>query len=77
VIVDKKVESRDKHLKIMRALVKKVRALDQQVDEKYAQWQESAKPAVKEKLHHEFKKLDKKLQDTFSKFITSRKSSRR
>jgi RNA polymerase primary sigma factor len=73
VIVDKKVESRDKHLKIMRALVKKVRALDQQVDEKYAQWQESAKPVVKEKLHHEFKKLDKKLQDSFSKFYYKQK----
>ncbi|HEX4646774.1 MAG TPA: sigma-70 family RNA polymerase sigma factor, partial [Verrucomicrobiae bacterium] len=73
VIVDKKVESRDKHLKIMRALVKKVRALDQQVDEKYALWQDTAKPAVKDKLQHEFKKLDKKLQDTFSRFYYKQK----
>ena len=73
VIVDKKVESRDKHLKIMRALVKKVRALDQLVDEKYAQWQDTAKPAVKDKLQHEFKKLDKKLQDSFSKFYYKQK----
>ena len=39
VIVDKKIEGREKHLRSLRQLVKNVRALDQQVDEKYAQWQ--------------------------------------
>src|SRR5499427_9267512 len=34
VIVDKKVESRERHLKALRQLVKKVRELDQKVDEK-------------------------------------------
>jgi RNA polymerase primary sigma factor len=73
VIVDKKVESRDRHLKALRQLVKKVRDLDQAVDEKYARWQEAAKPAAREKLFHEFKKQDKKLQDSFPKFFYKQK----
>jgi RNA polymerase primary sigma factor len=73
VIVDKKVESRDRHLKALRLLVKKVRDLDAQVDEKYARWQEIGKPGMKEKAFTEFKKLDKKLQDTFPKFFYKQK----
>ncbi|MDB6021541.1 MAG: polymerase sigma factor RpoD, partial [Pedosphaera sp.] len=73
VIVDKKVESRDRHLKALRQLVKKVRDNDQKVDEKYAEWQEPGKPAAKDKLHAEFKKLDKKLQDSFPKFFYKQK----
>jgi RNA polymerase primary sigma factor len=73
VIVDKKVESRDRHLKALRQLVKKVRDMDQKVDEKYARWQEPAKPATKDKHFKEFKKLDKKLQDTFAKFYYKQK----
>jgi RNA polymerase primary sigma factor len=73
VIVDKKVESRDRHLKALRQLVKKVRDLDQNVDEKYAHWQEPAKVATKDKLFSEFKKLDKKLQDSFPKFFYKQK----
>jgi len=73
VIVDKKVESRERHLKMLRQLVKKVRELDQKVDEKYAQWQETSKAATKEKILVEFKKLDKKLQDSFPKFYYKQK----
>ncbi|HZQ45489.1 MAG TPA: RNA polymerase sigma factor RpoD [Verrucomicrobiae bacterium] len=73
VIVDKKVESRERHLKSLRLLVKKVRERDQQVDEKYADWQGSAKAAAKERAFNEFKKLDKKLQDTFAKFFYKQK----
>jgi RNA polymerase primary sigma factor len=73
VIVDKKVESRDRHLKALRQLVKKVRDLDQKVDEKYAHWQEPAKVAAKDKAFNEFKKLDKKLQDSFPKFFYKQK----
>jgi RNA polymerase primary sigma factor len=73
VIVDKKVESRDRHLKALRQLVKKVRELDLKVDEKYARWQEPAKVVTKEKNFKEFKKLDKKLQDAFPKFFYKQK----
>jgi RNA polymerase primary sigma factor len=75
VIVDKKVEGRDYHLRDLRRLVKSVRTLDQEVDEKYAHLQ--AGPAehrrVPEKLAREFKKLDDKLQRTFHKFFYKQK----
>ena len=35
VIVDKKIDSREQHLKVLRRLVKDVRAVDHKVDEKY------------------------------------------
>jgi RNA polymerase primary sigma factor len=73
VIVDKKVESRERHLKSLRLLVKKVRERDQLVDEKYAGWQEHGKAAAKERAYSEFKKLDKKLQESFQKFYYKQK----
>src|SRR5437764_2474306 len=39
VVVDKKVSSREKHLKELRALIKKARALDLAVDGKFLAWQ--------------------------------------
>ncbi len=50
VIVDKKIEGRENHLKDLRKLVKNVRDLDQQVDEKYAEWQNAPNKAKREKL---------------------------
>jgi RNA polymerase primary sigma factor len=70
VIVDKKVESRDNHLRTLRRLVKHVRAVDQDVDDKYAAMQAdltNQKPPC-EKISAEFKKLDERLQRTFHKF---------
>jgi RNA polymerase primary sigma factor len=68
VIVDKKIESRDEHLKVLRQLTKTVRELDRRVDEKYARWQQAPKASEKEKLFKEFKKLDRRLQEAFPKF---------
>lgn len=68
VIVDSKAESREQHLKVLRALVKTVRELDQRVDEKYARWQQASKASDKEKFLNEFRKLDRKLQESFPKF---------
>jgi RNA polymerase primary sigma factor len=73
VIVDKKIEGRENHLKELRRLVKKVRGMDQDVDDKYSEWQRSAETSKKEKLHNEFKKLDQKLQATFQKFFYKQK----
>src|SRR5207247_6225028 len=68
VIVDKKIESREQHLKVLRRLTKKVRQLDRKVDEKYARWQEASQASTREKRFKEFKKLDRKLQETFPRF---------
>ncbi len=73
VIVDKKVESRARHLKALRLLVKKVRELDRQMDENYAAWRDAVKPATREKLAGEFRQLDKKLQATFPKYFYKQK----
>jgi len=73
VIVDKKIEGREKHLRSLRQLVKNVRALDQQVDEKYAHWQSGGSKAAREKALAEFQKLDRKLQTTFPRFYYKQK----
>jgi RNA polymerase primary sigma factor len=73
VVVDKKVANREGHLKELRVLIKKVRALDAQVDEKYTAWQEAAAHPRGAKLLVLFRKLDKKLQDSFVKFFYKQK----
>src|SRR6266542_1655176 len=73
VIVDKKIENRENHLKDLRKLVKVVRTLDQQVDDRYAEWQNAPTKAKRDKSHHEFRKFDKKLQDSFPKFYFKQK----
>src|SRR6516225_6825336 len=61
VVVDKKVANREGHLKDLRALIKKVRTLDTNVDQKYDAWQKAPANARRERLGTEFRKLDKKL----------------
>ena len=73
VIVDKKIENRENHLKDLRKLVKVVRTLDQQVDDKYSEWQHGTNKGKRDKAHAEFLKLDKKLQDSFPKFYFKQK----
>ncbi len=68
VIVDKKIESREEHLKDLRQLTGKVRELDRKVDEKYVQWQEAGSASARAKLEKEFQALDRKLQAMFPKF---------
>jgi RNA polymerase primary sigma factor len=50
VIVDKKVANREGHLRELRKLIKKMRAFDQKVDEKYFNWQKAQQKGRKEKL---------------------------
>jgi RNA polymerase primary sigma factor len=73
VILDKKIESRDNHLRALRKLVKEIRALDQQVDDRFADWQGTANKTRREKALKDFRKLDDKLQRTFAKFYYKQK----
>src|SRR5207248_5332471 len=50
VVVDKKVANREGHLKELRALIKKVRALDATVDVKFLAWQKAATAGRRQKL---------------------------
>jgi RNA polymerase primary sigma factor len=74
VIIDKKVDGREGHLKDLRKLLKRVHVLDREVDDQYLVWQKAApnSPAA-EKSAREFKKLDDKLQRSFAGFYYKHK----
>jgi RNA polymerase primary sigma factor len=73
VIVDKKVANREGHLCDLRKLIKKIRAFDQKVDEKYFAWQKAQQKSRKEKLQRELKKMSVKVQEMFMKFFYKQK----
>ncbi|WCJ58577.1 RNA polymerase sigma factor RpoD [Fontisphaera persica] len=73
VIVDKKVEGREHHLKDLRRLVKVVQVMDNEVQDKYREMVAATNPAKREKLMKEFKKLDAKLQAMLPKFYYKQK----
>jgi RNA polymerase primary sigma factor len=73
VIVDKKIEGREKHIMALRKLIKNVRNLDQLVDEQYSQCQNAPSKSKRDELFEAFKKTDRKLQGTFAKFYYKQK----
>ena len=73
VILDKKIEGRDNHLKALRKLAKTVQGLDQEVDDQYARRPKDASKATLTKWATRFKKLDRKLQSSFSRFYYKQK----
>jgi RNA polymerase primary sigma factor len=73
VILDKKIDSRDAHLKELRRFITNVRQLDLQVDECYAEWQGDPEKAATPKLQGAFQKADQKLQKTYEKFFYKQK----
>jgi len=73
VVVDKQVANRDRHLRNLRTLIKKVRTQDQNVDKKYLAFCKVNQKARREKLQKEFLKLDKKVQAMFPKFYYKQK----
>ncbi len=73
VIVDKKIDSRDHHLKVLSKLAKHVRELDLHVDQHYAAWQNETAHSTRDKHCRQFRRLDRKLQNSFSKFYYKQK----
>ena len=73
VIVDKKIENREQHLHDLRKLVKRVRKVDGEVDEKYQKVRKAATEKTRAKLQTDFKRSDKRLQNTFPKFFYKQK----
>src|SRR6266481_460554 len=69
VVVDKKVSNREGHLRELRKLIKKIRALDTLVDETYTAWQKAPTQRRRDNLITTLRKLDKRLQDSFPKFF--------
>ena len=71
MIVDKKVESRATHLRVLRKLIKTVRDLDLKVDDNTPSGRKAPSPLGGQKLFAAFKEkkpLDRKLQATFPRF---------
>src|SRR5439155_10469139 len=68
VIVDKLIDNRERHLRDLRRLVKKVRAADEAVDDAFSEWQKAINKSQRTRLHNQFRRLDKRLQGTFSRF---------
>ena len=68
IVVDKKVVTRDAHLKELHGLVKKTEALDAQVDAQYSQWEKAGSSGRRTKLFAKLLKLERKLQATYPKF---------
>ena len=73
VILDKKVDSRDAHLKSLRRLVARVRELDAEIDSHFIQWRDANQNNRRLREHEEFMKLDRKLQIAFPKFYFKHK----
>jgi RNA polymerase primary sigma factor len=73
VILENKIEFRDKHLAKLRRLIQAARQLDRQADEKYAQWQGCESPRRRQQLHSAFKKIDARLQLLFQEFCYKQK----
>jgi RNA polymerase primary sigma factor len=67
IVIDNEAVNREQHLKNLRALVRRMAALDAEADELYIRWQ--AAPAEQsEMLFGQFQKVECKLQAAFPKF---------
>jgi len=73
VILDKKIDSRDSHVRELRKLARTVRVLDQEVDEAFRAWRTAGAGAGQDKRLTGFKKLDRRLQNSFPKFFYKQK----
>ncbi len=73
VILDKKCQERDHHLRRLRRLIKDVRLLDQVVDETYAGLEGCRQSEEKPKLQAQLRKEDARLQKIFGKFSYKQK----
>jgi RNA polymerase primary sigma factor len=68
LVMDKFVGTRPRHIQLLRRLIKRVRALDRQADDKFAAWQHTTKKSQRARLIYQFKRFDCKLQALFPRF---------
>ena len=74
VVLEKKVDSRDAHLRSLRRLIERVRQVDSDVDGKYTDWRNAHAKDKRHRALAAFKQADKKLQATFQKFCFKQKA---
>jgi RNA polymerase primary sigma factor len=67
-VLDKKVDSRDAHLRALRRVIARVQEMDHEADSKYNAWREAHSQARRRRALAAFKRADQKLQSLFPKF---------
>jgi RNA polymerase primary sigma factor len=73
VILDKKIEGREKHLKTLQRLIKLAQETDDAADRLYLELRGTTVKGKRNQLSAELKKLDQKLQQTFKAFCYKQK----
>ncbi|HUB86723.1 MAG TPA: RNA polymerase sigma factor RpoD [Verrucomicrobiae bacterium] len=73
VVLDQKVDSREKHLRALNRLAAHVRKMDHDVDQKYNLWRDAHGKASQQRAFTAFKRADQKLRAAFSKFCYKQK----
>jgi RNA polymerase primary sigma factor len=73
VILDKQVDNRNAHLRVLRRLVAQVRKMDQLVDDQYTAWRDAHHKFKRNRLLAAFKRHNQKLQLAFPKFCCKHK----
>jgi RNA polymerase primary sigma factor len=73
VILEKKVDNRNAHLRVLRRLVVRVRKMDQQADEQYTAWRDARHKSKRKRMLAAFKRLNQRLQRTFPKLCCKHK----
>jgi len=73
VILDKKVDNRNAHLRVLRRLVAQVRELDRQVDEQYTTWRDAHQKSKQNRTLAAFKRSNQRLQRAYPQFCCKHK----
>jgi RNA polymerase primary sigma factor len=73
VMLDKKVDNRNAHLRALHRLVAQVRNIDREVDEQYTAWRNMHNKSRQNRALAAFKRLDRKLQKLFPGFCCKQK----
>jgi RNA polymerase primary sigma factor len=73
VILEKKVDDRNAHLRVLRRLVTRVHEIDLAVDHKYIAWRDAHTQVHRRRAQAAFKRADQKLQAIFPKFCCKHK----
>ena len=73
VVLEKKVDNRDTHLRVLRKLIERVHKADEEVDHKYTAWRHAHGKAQAGRALAAFKRADRQLQESFQKFCYKQK----
>ena len=73
IVLEKKSENREQHLRALRKLIAQTRKLDGEADQKYAEWDIAQGKSARQRANAAFKRADEKLQAAFPKFFYKQK----